>query len=48
MLHLNECFFIMVVYFVIDSVRKLLDTPSYIVSHNKVCIYIIHYEMNYA
>jgi hypothetical protein len=26
---LNEVFIIAVVYFVIDSVRKLLDTPSY-------------------
>jgi hypothetical protein len=27
----NECLFFVVVYFVIDSVRKLLDKPSYVI-----------------
>jgi hypothetical protein len=31
---------IVVVYFVIDSVRKLLDTPSY------VCMYVCMYVMD--
>jgi hypothetical protein len=26
----SQCVFIVVVHFIIDSVRKLLDTPSYV------------------
>jgi hypothetical protein len=35
--------FIFVVYFVIDSVRKLLDTPSYVC----VCVYFWKYRLAY-
>jgi hypothetical protein len=32
----QRVFIVVVVYFVIDSVRKLLDTPSYEEMHKKV------------
>jgi len=34
--------FVFVVYFVVDSVRKLLDTPSYVCMY--VCMYVCTYE----
>jgi hypothetical protein len=39
----QRVFFVVVVYFVIDSVRKLLDTPSYYVT---IKIHLLRIWMN--
>jgi hypothetical protein len=38
--------FIVVVYFVIDSVRKLLDTPSYLSLSLSLYLHVQHKETN--
>jgi hypothetical protein len=40
--------FIVVVYFVIDSVRKLLDTPSYVCMYVCMCVCVCMYVCRYV
>jgi hypothetical protein len=39
-----ELVFIVAVYFVIDSVLKLLDTPSYTIQGTQTCVEKINYS----
>jgi hypothetical protein len=41
----QRVFIVVSVYFVIDSVRKLMDTPSYITKHVKLSLFLTKYHI---